>query len=116
MSVTKFTSEELDDLHDEVTLPLYVLFPSGALGLYSLAFPWPVNTLSVYLNWLAFTTFIFFCYTSCFHETVHQKLSQSVGRSVGASEHSCWSNSRHADLHSIFGVSRKPYSPPRLSE
>ncbi|MFY9255314.1 MAG: hypothetical protein WAO83_17820 [Fuerstiella sp.] len=40
MSTTQFTTDELKDLDDEVTLPLYVLLPLGALGLYSLAFPW----------------------------------------------------------------------------
>ena len=41
MSLTEFTEDELKDLEEEVTLPLYALFPLGTLGLYSLAFPWP---------------------------------------------------------------------------
>ncbi len=127
MSVTEFTSEERDDLHEEVTLPLYVLFPLGAIGLYSLAFPWPVNTVPVYLCWLAFTTFVFFCYTSCFHETAHQTLSQSVrlsivvGRILGTlifTPYSVYRESHirhHAYLNKPSDFELWPYSDPNTS-
>ena len=127
MSTTQFTTDELKDLDDEVTLPLYVLLPLGALGLYSLAFPWPVNTLPVYLSWLAFTTFIFFCYTSCFHETAHQTLSQStplsilVGRILGTlilTPYSVYRESHirhHAYLNKPTDFELWPYSDPGTS-
>ncbi|MEQ9406657.1 MAG: fatty acid desaturase [Fuerstiella sp.] len=127
MSVTQFTEEELSDLEDEVTLPLYILFPLGVLGLYSLAFPWPVNTLPVYLGWLAFTTFVFFCYTSCFHETAHQTLSQSarlsvlVGRVLGTAMFTPYSVYRechirhHAYLNKPTDFELWPYSDPNMS-
>lgn len=127
MSVTQFTEDELSDLEDEVTLPLYVLLPLGVLGLYSLAFPWPVNTVPVYLGWLAFTTFIFFCYTSCFHETAHQTLSQSarlsvfVGRCLGTlvlTPYSVYRESHirhHAYLNKPTDFELWPYSDPETS-
>lgn len=127
MSVTEFTKKELDDLEDEVTLPLYVLLPLGGIGLYCLAFPWPVNTLPVYLCWLAFTTFIFFCYTSCFHETAHQTLSQSVklsifvGRILGSlifTPYSVYRESHirhHAYLNKPTDFELWPYSDPTTS-
>ncbi|APZ95613.1 fatty acid desaturase family protein [Fuerstiella marisgermanici] len=125
MSVTQFTENELSDLEDEVTLPLYVLLPLGVVGLYSLAFPWPVNTLPVYLGWLTFTTFIFFCYTSCFHETAHQTLSQSaklsviVGRVLGTlmfTPYSVYRESHirhHAYLNKPTDFELWPYSDPK---
>lgn len=124
MSITQFTPEERQDLEDEVTVPLYVLFPLGILGLYSLAFPWPVNTLPVYLCWLAFTTFVFFCYTSCFHETAHQTLSDSarlsliVGRILGTlvfTPYSVYRESHirhHAYLNKPTDFELWPYSDP----
>lgn len=127
MSVTNFTEQELDDLDEEVTLPLYALLPLGALGLYSLAFPWPVNSVPVYLMWLGFTTFIFFCYTSCFHETAHQTLSQSsrlsiiVGRILGTlmfTPYSVYRESHirhHAYLNKPADFELWPYSDPQTS-
>lgn len=127
MSLTQFTEDELSDLEEEVTLPLYVLFPLGVLGLYSLAFPWPVDTVPVYLCWLAFTTFIFFCYTSCFHETAHQTLSQSAtlsiiaGRILGTlmfTPYSVYRESHirhHAYLNKPTDFELWPYSDPNSS-
>lgn len=127
MSQTEFTEAELQDLEHEVTIPLYVLFPLGILGLYSLANPWPVNTLPVYLGWLAVTTFIFFCYTSCFHETAHQTLSNSrllsviVGRTLGTlifTPYTVYRESHirhHAYLNKPTDFELWPYSDPDTS-
>ena len=127
MSLTEFTEDELKDLEEEVTLPLYALFPLGTLGLYSLAFPWPVNTLPVYLGWLTLTTFVFFCYTSCFHETAHQTLSDSrrmsiiVGRILGTlmfTPYSVYRESHirhHAYLNKPTDFELWPYSDPKTS-
>ncbi len=127
MSVTGFTSEEFDDLEDEVTLPLYILLPLGVVGLYSLAFPWPVNNVPVYLCWLAFTTIVFFCYTSCFHEAAHQTLSQSarfsvvVGRIIGTlifTPYTVYRESHirhHAYLNKPADFELWPYSDPKTS-
>ena len=127
MSRTEFTSEERQDLETEVTLPLYVLFPLGVLGLYSLARPWPADTLPVYLCWLAFTTFVFFCYTSCFHETAHQTLSDSsrlsiwVGRILGTlifTPYTVYRESHirhHAYLNKPTDFELWPYSDPAAS-
>ena len=127
MSRTEFTKEELQDLEDEVTLPLYVLFPLGVLGLYSLANPWPVNTVPVYLAWLVFTTFVFFCYTSCFHESAHQTLNQSswfsviVGRIIGTlifTPYTVYRESHirhHAYLNKPTDFELWPYSDPTTS-
>ncbi|GAB5442361.1 MAG: hypothetical protein Fues2KO_27100 [Fuerstiella sp.] len=127
MSVTRFTEDELKSLEDEVTLPLYVLFPLGVLGLTMLAFPWPAATVPVYLVWLAFTTFIFFCYTSCFHECAHQTLSQSaklsifVGRILGTAMWTPYTVYReshirhHAYLNKPTDFELWPYSDPNTS-
>ena len=127
MSLTEFTEEELKDLEQEVTVPLYVLFPLGTLCIYSLAFPWPMDTWLVYAAWLTLTSFVFFCYTSCFHETAHQTLSQSrrmsviIGRILGVvmlTPYSVYRESHirhHAYLNKPTDFELWPYSDPQTS-
>ncbi|MCA9047539.1 MAG: fatty acid desaturase [Planctomycetaceae bacterium] len=125
MSTTEFTTEELHDLESEVTVPLYVLFPLGVVGLCALAFRWPTDTVPAYVCWTAYTTFIFFCYTSCFHETAHQTLNRSplfsllVGRALGTlifTPYSVYRESHirhHAYLNKPTDFELWPYSDPK---
>ena len=125
MSSTMTTDYEPE--HDGGTLPLYVLFPLGAVCLGVLAQPWATQSVWIYLPLMAATAFVFLCYTSCFHETAHQTLSNSerfsviVGRALGTLMFTPYTTYReshvrhHAYLNKPTDFELWPYSDPNAS-
>lgn len=120
-------STEYESEHDGGSLPLYVLFPLGIVCLWALAQPWATQSVWTYLPLMAVTSFIFLCYTSCFHETAHQTLSNSkwfsvfVGRILGTVIFTPYSTYReshvrhHAYLNKPTDFELWPYSDPNAS-
>lgn len=142
MSYTQFTAEEASQIRDKQALPRMVCLPGGAIGLYFLAFPWPVDQWpfpqwplpqgplaqgTVTAFWWLFTAYFFFCWTSCFHETAHQTLCQSrvvsawVGRFIGTLifvPYTCYRESHirhHAYLNKPYDWELWPYASPHCS-
>lgn len=113
-----------DSEHDGGALPLYVLFPLGVVCLTLIAQPWATASLVDYLPLLAATSFVFLCYTSCFHETAHLTLSNSerfsvlVGRILGTLMFTPFTTYReshirhHAYLNKPTDFELWPYSDP----
>jgi len=113
--------------HDGGTMPLYVLFPLGVVCLWAIAQPWATQSVAVYLPLMAMTSFVFLCYTSCFHETVHHTLGNSkwfsivVGRILGTVMFTPYSTYReshvrhHAYLNKPNDFELWPYSDPNVS-
>ena len=81
-SITVFTEEELEAIESQRTVPRFVFFPAGLLGLYLIRHPWPIDHWSASAAWMIFSGFTFLCWTSCFHETAHQTLTRSRAVSV----------------------------------
>jgi fatty acid desaturase len=89
VSLTVLTDAERQAIEEKWTLPRFLFFPAGLIGLYGLAHAWPVDHWAVRVGWTIYTAYVFFCWTSCFHETVHQTLvgsrtfSIALGRLLG---------------------------------
>ena len=127
VSVTELTSEELEAIEHKWTLPRFLFFPAGLVGLWMIAHPWPNDHWAVVLGWMASTGYIFFCWTSCFHETVHQTLCGSrwlsiwLGRLLGCLifiPYSVYRESHirhHAYLNKPTDWELWPYSDPKAS-
>ena len=121
------TDVQSENEHDGGALPLYVLFPLGAICLGLLAQPWVTQSVFTYLPVMALTAFVFLCYTSCFHETVHQTLNDSesfsiiVGRILGTLMLTPYTTYReshirhHAYLNKPTDFELWPYSDPNVS-
>lgn len=113
--------------HNGGTLPLYLLFPLGAVCLCATAQSWAVQSPARYLPLMALTAFVFLCYTSCFHETVHHTLGNSkwfsvtVGRILGTLMWTPYTTYReshirhHAYLNKPADFELWPYSDPKSS-
>ena len=82
MSVTAFTPQEQQALREKWTLPRFLFFPGGVLGLVSLGYSWPSPHPGWQVFWTLFTSFNLLCWTSCFHETAHQTLCGSARFSI----------------------------------
>lgn len=82
---TPFTEEELDAIESKSTIARFIFFPIGLFGLYFIKHPWPIDHWAVTSMWMVYSGYIFFCWTSCFHETIHQTLTvrRSVNLSLG---------------------------------
>lgn len=127
MSVTAFTEEELEALERKWTLPRFVFFPAGLIGLWCIAHPWPVDHWAVVVAWQFYTAYILFCWTSCFHETAHQTLTGSpwvsiwLGRALGCvmgTPYTAYRESHirhHAYLNKPSDWELWPYSDPNAS-
>lgn len=89
MSITTFTEEESRAIANRRTLRRFLFFPVQVLAMASIAFPWPVDHWAVQAFWVLVTSYLMFCWTSCFHETAHQtlflshRLSIALGRVLG---------------------------------
>lgn len=89
VSVTNFTEEELEAIESKRTIPRFLFFPAGVMGLWFIANPWPSDHWAVQTVWILLTSYILFCWTSAFHETAHQTLCGSrwisiwLGRLLG---------------------------------
>ena len=128
MSVTTFTEEELEALEDKWTLPRFVFFPGGLLGLWCLGIQWPNDHWAWQVFWTLFTSFNLLCWTSCFHETVHQTLNGSrlfsiwLGRFLGTAmlvPYSVYRESHirhHAYLNKPSDWELWPYCDPNASK
>ena len=126
MSTSPSTST-YESEHEGGSLPLYILFPMGVVCLVALAQPWATESLWAYLPIFAVTSFVFLCYTSCFHSTAHQTLSDSekfsvlVGRILGTlmfTPYSVYRESHirhHAYLNKPTDFELWPYSDPNSS-
>jgi fatty acid desaturase len=110
--------------HDGGALPRSVLFPLGALCFGILAQLWATQPVWGDLPLMAITSFVFLCYTSCFHESAHHTLSNSewfsviVGRCLGTLMYTPYSTYReshirhHACLNKPTDFELWPYSNP----
>lgn len=78
-STTPFTQEELEAIESKSTIPRFIFFPIGLFGLYFIKHPWPTDHWAVTALWMVYSGYIFFCWTSCFHETVHYTLTTRRG-------------------------------------
>ncbi len=122
--MTTDRQSEHEHEHDGGALPLWVLFPLGAVCLGVLAQPWATQSVWIYLPLMAITAFVFLCYTSCFHETAHHTLSNSqsfsviVGRTLGTLMFTPYGTYReshirhHAYLNKPTDFELWPYSDP----
>ena len=82
MSITQFTSDELQAIANRKTARRFYFFPFQIAAMVLIAYPWPVDHWSVRAFWILVTSYFMFCWTSCFHETAHQTLFQSQRLSV----------------------------------
>ncbi len=78
-NTTPFTEEELEAIEAKSSVPRFIFFPIGLFGLYFIKHPWPVDHWAVTALWMVYSGYIFFCWTSCFHETVHYTLTARRG-------------------------------------
>lgn len=127
MSVTVFTTEELEALEAKWTLPRFVFFPAGVLGIVMLSRQGVDDSWLRQVGWTLFTGYFFFCWTSCFHETAHQTLhgrrwiSIWLGRLLGTLIWVPYSVYRethirhHAYLNKPTDWELWPYSDPNAS-
>lgn len=127
MSVTHFTHEEQDALKDHWTWVRFQFLPGGAFGIWALATQWPSSHWGWMVACTLFTSYCFFCWTSCFHETAHQTLSAQrwtsiwLGRVLGTLmvvPYSVYRESHirhHAYLNKPHDWELWPYSDPKCS-
>lgn len=124
---TPFTQEELEAIESKSTVPRFIFFPIGLFGLYFIKHPWPVDHWAVTALWMVYSGYIFFCWTSCFHETVHYTLTTRravnlvLGRLLGCIVGVPFTVYReshmrhHAYLNTIQDWELWPYSDPGVS-
>jgi fatty acid desaturase len=77
-TVTIFTAEEAKAIAEQRTSPHMLGFLGLVICQYFLVTSWPGDYLVVQAWWTLLTAYLFFCWTSCFHETSHQTLSGSA--------------------------------------
>lgn len=89
MSITTFTEEESRAIANRRTALRFLFFPLQIAAMVLIAHPWPGDHWSVQAFWVLVTSYLMFCWTSCFHETAHQtlflshRLSVALGRVLG---------------------------------
>jgi fatty acid desaturase len=82
VSTTEFHPDELAALERKRSIPRFLFVPAGLFTFWFLAHPWPVEHWAVTAFWVAATSFVLLCWTSCFHETAHQTLTTSRRTSI----------------------------------
>lgn len=127
MSVTTFTREEQEALHDRWQWLRFQFFPGGVLGIWALWVQFPEAHVGWQAFWTLFAGYCLFCWTSCFHETVHQTLTPDrrvsiwLGRILGTAifvPYSIYRESHirhHAYLNKPTDYELWPYSDPKAS-
>ena len=127
VSTTTFTADEQQAIVDKGFLLRMACLPAAAVGLYSLAWPWPADNWAVRVVWTCYTAYFLFCWTSCFHETAHQTLTKwrwldiTIGRFLGTVMYVPYTVYREAHVRHHAYVNRPndwelwPYSHPNCS-
>ena len=109
------------------TLPRFIFAPIGVFSIWALAVGWPSDHWIAWLGMTLLTSYVFFCWTSCFHEAVHHTLCGSkafsvlVGRFIGTMifvPYHVYRESHirhHAYLNKSTDWELWPYSDPKAS-
>lgn len=82
VGITRFTDDERTAISDRAKFRARFLALALALGMFMIARPWPSGQYAVTAGWILFTAYVFFCWTSAFHETAHQTFSLSSFRNL----------------------------------
>ncbi len=82
VSVTVFQQEELDAIEEKWIVPRLIFVPGGPICIAILGAQWPTAHWGWQTGWTLLATYLFFCWTSCFHETAHQTLTSARGVSI----------------------------------
>jgi fatty acid desaturase len=127
VSTTVFTTDEQQAIIEKGWVWRMLCLPLAAIGLYCLAWHWPIDHWSVRLFWTLITSYFLFCWTSCFHETAHQTLTRwrwfdiALGRILGTVIFVPYTIYREAHIRHHAYVNRPndwelwPYSQPECS-
>ncbi|NQV26908.1 MAG: fatty acid desaturase, partial [Rhodopirellula sp.] len=89
MSLTELTVEEVAAIESNSMWPRFLIGPVGLAAQAALAFYWPTGHVGWQVLWTALAAYVFFCWTSCFHEASHQTICGSrqfsviLGRVIG---------------------------------
>jgi len=127
MSVTDFTSDELESLDENWNWPRHAFLQLGPLAMFALWNQWPIQHWAVQTAWTLLFGYILFCWTSLFHECAHQTLTRSkslsifLGRLIGTAlfvPYTVYRESHiqhHARLNKPNDWELWPYSDPHTS-
>lgn len=127
MSLTELTVDEVKAIETNSMWPRFLIGPVGLGAQAALAFCWPNEHWLWQVLWTGIAAYVFFCWTSCFHEASHQTISNSrqfsiaVGRVIGTMifvPYSIYRESHirhHAYLNKPTDWELWPYSDPTTS-
>ncbi len=127
MSLTELTAEEVAAIESNSMWPRFLIGPVGLAAQAALALYWPTGHVGWQVLWTALAAYVFFCWTSCFHEASHQTICGSrrvsivIGRAIGTMifvPYSIYRESHirhHAYLNKPTDWELWPYSDPQTS-
>lgn len=102
-------------------------FPIGTLAIFGLAAGWPSGHVGWWALWTVIAAFVYFCWTSCFHELAHQTLTGrpsldiALGKGLGTLMFVPYNTYRechirhHAYLNRPDDFELWPYADPKAS-